>query len=68
MALNTGSATQRMTLNRASSGSRSLGASSQRMAFLNPAFSNAGAQSACKALKAEGFQCVTFSTATASAN
>ncbi|BCW89010.1 hypothetical protein sos41_21650 [Alphaproteobacteria bacterium SO-S41] len=31
-------------------------------------FSNAGAQSACKALKAEGFQCVTFSTSTASAN
>lgn len=31
-------------------------------------FSNADAQAACKALKGEGFKCVTFSTATASAN
>lgn len=30
-------------------------------------FSNADAQAACKALKGEGFKCVTFSTATASA-
>jgi D-alanyl-D-alanine carboxypeptidase len=31
-------------------------------------FSNTGAQAACKALKADGFKCVTFSTSTASAN
>lgn len=31
-------------------------------------FSNADAQAACKSLKGEGFKCVTFSTATASAN
>ncbi|MBL9011222.1 MAG: SPOR domain-containing protein [Alphaproteobacteria bacterium] len=31
-------------------------------------FSNAEAQKACKALKAEGLKCVTFSTSTASAN
>ncbi len=31
-------------------------------------FTNADAQAACKALKGEGFKCVTFSSATASAN
>ena len=31
-------------------------------------FTNADAQAACKSLKGEGFKCVTFSTATASAN
>ncbi len=31
-------------------------------------YSNADAQAACKALKSEGFKCVTFSSATASAN